>query len=284
MSVLYVRNSDTGEFKAIKTIRGPQGPAGKDAEVTAESITSALGYTPANEDYSELTNLLHNSNFRAFVAQSGISTSHAGGSVTFAGDRWELVSGTVTATANENNNGFGAVTLNGTIRQIVELAPETGFAYVSAQSGSATATYASGIVTITATDAVLDQAWLYDVEHNQPPARKTYSEEFLECSRYYYYLTKTNLLSFIGYSQSTTTARFTIPLPVPMRISNPSYKVSYRTSMQMYPGLSMPDAIAGISTLGNYALIEVTKTELEADQVMLLKTNATIEIAADLLE
>ena len=48
-----VRRANAGEFKGEPGrdgAAGPQGPPGSDAEVTAENITAALGYTPADTD------------------------------------------------------------------------------------------------------------------------------------------------------------------------------------------------------------------------------------------
>lgn len=51
-SILKVRQQDGSvvEVPAIIGPQGPAGPAGSDATVTADSIKSALGYTPADEE------------------------------------------------------------------------------------------------------------------------------------------------------------------------------------------------------------------------------------------
>lgn len=256
MSVLYVRDQN-GQFTAIRSIRGKDG----------------------NEAF---TNHLHNTDFTQFVAQAGIGQVHAGGTVTFAGDRWEIVSGTVTAEANENGNGYHNVTLNGTIRQKVETAPASGFAGVSVLSGTASAAYADGVVTITGAGCVLDQAWLYDAESDKPPVRRGYTAELMDCYRFYIYFPQSSHLSYSGFAQSATEARFTIPLPVPMRLANPSYQIKWRTTMQMYPGAVMPDAFNSMTVIGNTASLSLKTSGLTAGTVMTLKTNAIIELCADL--
>ncbi len=231
---------------------------------------------------SAMTNGLHNADFTQFVAQAGICQVHAGGSVTFAGDRWELVSGTLTAEANANGNGYGKVTLNGTIRQKVEMPPAEGFAYVSTLSGEASAEYADGVITITGSGAVLDQAWLYAVEHDKPPVRRGYSAELMDCYRFYIYFAQSNALSYVGFAQSSTEARFTMPLPVPLRLSSPTYQIRWRTTMQMYPGAVTPEAINGVTVVGNTASISLKSSGLTGGAVMTLKTNAVIELCCDL--
>lgn len=76
---------------------------------------------------------LDNTDFTNPVAQAGIGGNH--GSVPFAVDRWQLISGTVSGSAN-------GLTLNGTIRQVREYS--IGFTVVPSiqmYSGTATITY-----------------------------------------------------------------------------------------------------------------------------------------------
>lgn len=57
----------------LNTFRGPQGPAGSDADVTAQNIERALGYTPADKTYmvalfEELKALILAGNTEAAIA------------------------------------------------------------------------------------------------------------------------------------------------------------------------------------------------------------------------
>ena len=52
--------------------------------------------------------------------------------------------------------------------------------------------------------------------------------------------------------------------------------------MQMYPGAVIPEAINGVTVTGNTASISLKTSGLTAGTVMTLKTNAIIELCADL--
>lgn len=137
--------------------------------------------------YLSAQNLLDNSNFLKFIAQDGVSGTH--GTVTYAGGRWILSSGTITGTANSNGDGYSAITLNGTIYQKVADAPTTATAAIGMVSGTATIDYANGVVTITSAGGVIAWSALYEGEYtadNLPPyVPKGYAAELMECLRYY---------------------------------------------------------------------------------------------------
>ena len=139
-------------------------------------------------DYRTAVNLLGNSNFIKFVAQAGISKNHEVDEV-YAGDRWILLSGTLTAKANINGDGYTDVTLNGTICQKLADAPAKATPAIGMVSGTATIAYSDGVVTITSAGGVIKWAALYDGEYaadNLPPyVPKGYAVELAECQRYY---------------------------------------------------------------------------------------------------
>lgn len=231
-----------------------------------------------------LTNLLHNADFTQMVAQAGVGAVHGGGSVTFAGDRWELVSGSVTAVANAAGNGYGSVTLNGTIRQKVENPPDEWTIGVVARSGKAEAFYDNGWFTITSDGGVLHSAYLYEGYYrNAPrPVARGYAAELLECQRFYVRLNGSGGISYHGYAFGTDSARMMIPLPVAMRKSNPTYKVEWTFNMTLYPGGISPTGISSMSVVGSFCSMVLTASGLTADANLMAKGNATIELNCDL--
>lgn len=244
-----------------------------------------------------LINYLQNSDFTQFVAQAGLAVQHVL-KVLYLGDRWRLYYGSsdnpyvVNGEMNVNGNGYKNVYLKGTTVQIVENPPRVGYAYVTTLSGTATAKYDydettnSGVVTIDSKDGcVLDQAWLYDTPSDTPPVRKGYTAELMDCYRYFIQFNQSNALSFSGYSQNSTTARFTIPLPVPMRMSNPSYRISYLHNLNIMPNSITTDAVTSLVVSGNTACIELhTTSNMTAGIPLTLKTNTPIQLCADLEE
>lgn len=108
------------------TYTGPQMDVAFERALPGGEIDAAL------ESKAEIE-FLDNTDFTNPVAQAGIGGNH--GSVAYALDRWKLISGTVSGSAN-------GLTLNGTIRQIREY--PIGFAVVPSiqmYSGTATITY-----------------------------------------------------------------------------------------------------------------------------------------------
>ena len=231
-----------------------------------------------------LYNLLHNADFTQMVAQAGVSAVHGGGSTTFAGDRWELVSGTVTAAANANGNGYGAVTLDGTIQQKVENAPSTWTTGIVMVSGEATVSYADGVYTITSSGGVLGLAYLYAGEHPEalPPIARGYAAELLECQRFYVCMPAAGEVSYHGFAFSTGLARIMLPLPVVMRTSTPAYKVEWTFNMTLYPGGIAPSGLSSIKNVGSFCCMVLKASDLTANIPLVAKGNAKIELNCDL--
>ena len=163
-------------------------------------------------------NYAHNSDFTQFVAQAGIGGMH--GTHAYAGDRWILDSGTVTGDAREDGNGYTNITLNGTIRQIVENAPDVGTPAIEMTSGTANISYANGEITITSNGGVIKNVRLFrgnygtgNIHAYQP---KGYGAELTECMRYYYeVMDKAIYIASVIVTGGRAT--WTYPLPVKMR-------------------------------------------------------------------
>lgn len=165
-------------------------------------------------------NYAGNSDFTQWVAQPGLCKSHAGSVAIYAGDRWILDSGTVTGDAREDGNGYTNITLNGTIRQIVENAPDVGTPAIEMTSGTANISYANGEITITSNGGVIKNVRLFrgnygtgNIHAYQP---KGYGAELTECMRYYYeVMDKAIYIASVIVTGGRAT--WTYPLPVKMR-------------------------------------------------------------------
>ena len=140
--------------------------------------------------YTPYDNRVDNSDFRHWVAQAGVGGNH--GTQAYGGDRWILDSGTITGTANTNGLGYGSITLNGTIRQIIAEPQEIMTAFIGMISGTATVSYTytdgAGELTITSAGGVLDWVMLLPDEWKSAPpyVPKGYAAELGECVRYYF--------------------------------------------------------------------------------------------------
>lgn len=174
-------------------------------------------------------NLLDNWYFGAPVNQRDVS-----GTISSAGyflDRWKLVSGSVTVSAD-------GITLNGTMQQVLETAPAgtvTASALTQVGVGEVVPTYDSARKTVTVTAAgkklvavKLELGTEQTLAHqedgvwvlNEIP---DYGEELTKCMRYLQvistpYDTSGNGVA-IGYANNTVDLWVPIPLAVPMRIS-----------------------------------------------------------------
>ena len=155
---------------------------------TANDHAANMGFVNQQVKNAAPYNYLHNSDFTQFVAQAGIGGNH--GTQAYAGDRWILDSGTVTGSANANGNGYSNIQLNGTIRQIVANPPEVGTVAVEMVSGTATAVYGNGTVTITSSGGVIKNIRLFNGNYtaeNMPAYQsKGYGVELVECLRIYH--------------------------------------------------------------------------------------------------
>lgn len=131
-------------------------------------------------------NYAHNSDFTQWVAQAGIGGSH--GNQAYGGDRWILDSGTINGDERADGNGYENITLSGTVRQIVANPPAVGAVGVDMISGTATASYADGEITITSSGGVIKDVWLYEGTYEAGAAPKFqpkgYGAELAECMRY----------------------------------------------------------------------------------------------------
>lgn len=174
-------------------------------------------------------NLLDNWYFGAPVNQRDVS-----GTISSAGyflDRWKLVSGSVTISAD-------GITLNGTMQQVLETAPVgtvTASAMTQAGVGEVVPTYDSASKTVTVTaDGKKLVAVKLEIGPQQTLAHQEdgvwvlneipdYGEELTKCMRYLQVLaapydTSGNGVA-IGYANNTVDLWVPIPLAVPMRIS-----------------------------------------------------------------
>ena len=191
-------------------------PTEKDNPVT-------LGYATENfasREYANSRNVENhcdNSDFTQWVAQAGIGGKH--GNQDYAGDRWILDSGTVTGDANANGNGYSNIKLNGTIRQIISNPPAVGSVFVEMVSGTATASYQNGEVTITSNGGVIRNVLLCEgqyTEANRPKYQpKGYGVELLECQRYFVLFVTANIYGV----SSNGSVSASIVLPTTMRIT-----------------------------------------------------------------
>ena len=151
-------------------------------EDSADAATK--GYADTAVRKAAPYNYAHNSDFTRFVAQAGVGGLH--GTQAYAGDRWILVSGTVTGTANADGNGYKNIILNGTIMQKVENPPATGKAKVETVSGTATVSYTNGELTITSSGGIIKNVLLCAADTLPAYRPKGYAAELAECLRYYF--------------------------------------------------------------------------------------------------
>ena len=141
----------------------------------------------------------------------------------------------------------------------------------------------TGDLEITCTQAVIEHIWLCDEPSTTPPAGRTYSEELALCQRYYVYIPAAGELSVMGYAFNETTGRFTLNLPVAMRLSNPTLLISYRTNMTIYPQNMMPTSIGSAKIVGTMCAIVLYASGFTPGEVLVCKPNAKIELSCDLL-
>ena len=162
-----------------------------------------------NEDITDINNriklqgapynYLVNSDFRKFVAQTGIGQPHTEKNKFYAGDRWQLVGVTNAADiknvigCEENNSGEGysGIKLWGKISQIVldEFEDNNYTCGVETSEGTATASYdrKTHTFTITSYGGTLKNAWLYKGNFTQVPdyQPKGFATELSECQKYF---------------------------------------------------------------------------------------------------
>ena len=190
----------------------------------AQSLTNAQKATALTSigAAAAIRNAVDNSDFRHWVAQAGIGGNH--GEVAYGGDRWILDSGSITGIENTNGLGYGSITLNGTIRQIIEEPQETMTAFVGMISGTATVAYTftdgEGELTISSAGGMLDWVMLLPGEWASAPpyVPKGYVTEFVECQKYFVsYGGESTTFCGIGLSQGADMFDVVLPLTTPMR-------------------------------------------------------------------
>lgn len=202
---------------------------GAPAPYTAGDGISISGSVIATKVQPCNRNLLDNWYFGNPVNQRDVS-----GTISNAGyflDRWKLVSGSVTISAD-------GITLNGTMQQVLETAPVgtvTASALTQAGVGEVAPTYDSASKTVTVTaDGKKLVAVKLELGSQQTLAHQEngvwvlnelpdYGEELSKCMRYLQVLsapydTSGNGVA-IGYANNTVDLWVPIPLAVPMRIS-----------------------------------------------------------------
>lgn len=199
------------------------------APYTAGENISISGSVIATKVQPCNRNLLDNWYFGNPVNQRDVS-----GTISSAGyflDRWKLVNGSVTISAD-------GITLNGTMQQVLETAPVgtvTASAMTQAGVGEVVPTYDSASKTVTVTaDGKKLVAVKLEIGPQQTLAHQEdgvwvlneipdYGEELTKCMRYLQVLaapydTSGNGVA-IGYANNTVDLWVPIPLAVPMRIS-----------------------------------------------------------------
>ncbi|MPM55807.1 hypothetical protein SDC9_102604 [bioreactor metagenome] len=196
-------------YKSVHT--GPQIDSGVARALPGGEIDAAL-------DSKVEIEFLDNIDFTNPVAQAGIGGMH--GSVAYAVDRWKLISGTVSWSSN-------GLTLNGTIRQIREFS--IGFPVVPSiemHSGTATITYddTTKYCDIISSGGVIKRPHLGIRGITDWAKIPTLDREITlrKCQKYYY---RCSANYATGYAYAGV-ARFSIPLPVSMRVSSPSIVIS----------------------------------------------------------
>ena len=215
-----------------KTLFGLSTPKNDDEPATkgyADNLKPDLtGYATENYVKDAVKNAVHyncvdNSDFTQFIAQAGIGGKH--GNQAYAGDRWILDSGTVTGDAREDGNGYNNITLNGTIRQIVDNAPDVGTAAIEMVAGTAQISYANGEIIVTSNGGVINNVRLFKGSYtadNLPAYQPNgYAAELLKCKRYFLRFRSYEPVGngVIGYAGGVDVL---IPLAVPMRVA-PSF-------------------------------------------------------------
>jgi len=204
-------------------------PAGGGSGTTDQTARDTIN-THANntdihlsaEDVAELVsngNHLINPDFS--VNQRGIS-----GSVTTSGyfvDGWQLVSGEVTV------NTDGTLTLNGTMKQVLENAAGDDVT-ASASAGTASYNNSTKTFTLTASGDTISWTKLEQGKRATPFTPPDPATELLKCQRYFVRLDNDSTRNFSyngsGFVVSATQVQVVCSLPAPMRLAEPSVTMS----------------------------------------------------------
>ena len=204
-------------------------------------------------------------------------------------DRWKLISGSATVTAN-------GITLNGTLRQILEQKPVGEVkASVKMYGGTGSASYDSttGYFDIassggTVRAAKLEAGSVSTLGNDQTP---NYAVELSKCQRYYQRFssgTQTYFVFALGYMQSATSCRFFLPLTVPMRtkptINSPEavyFNYGPSSTRVAVSGFSVNNMLPNQVFLSSVTASEVT-TGAVGEVMTTTGTGVVIELTADL--
>lgn len=223
--------------------------------------------------------LLVNSNF--LVNQRGVS-----GTISDPGyfvDCWQLVSGSVTINTN------GSITLDGTIKQILE---KTISGTVTASSSAGTASYDSSTKTFTLTAAGETISWakLEVGSVATPYSPPDIASETARCQRYYCRLFNTtstnNIIIASGISMSTVELNAVIQLPASMRTAP---TVTLNGSISYSKG-TLTDTTAATSIVRNGAVRPYNSVVLklsgsfttQTPYMVILNPGAYLEFSAEL--
>lgn len=222
---------------------------------------------------------LDNDYFLHSVNQRGVS-----GTISTAGyfiDRWKLVSGSVTLSADGLQLAAGTV-----IAQILEYAAGTDvIASLGIASGTASAAYdnATKTYTITATTAcTLIWAKLEKSSVATPYVPKGYGSELAECQRYYLRVPTWQLLGsgYVQYDGALIVVM--MPTPCTMR-TNPSINSISGTFYFGDGTTSSYTGTPGVVSRPGWAAISFTGTFGHQNQtVAFLLSGSTVELSADL--
>lgn len=212
-------------------------------------------------------NLLDNWYFVDPVNQRGVS-----GTITAPGyfiDRWKLVSGSVQITP-------GGLVLNGTIAQILEVAPIgaltatalTTSGIMEADYDTPTKTFSISAAGETIIAAKLELGPAQTIAHedaggnwelNDPPPNKAL--ELAKCQRYYIRLTNANIVPG-SMGATSTDLFFFVPLPTPLRATPADFTVpvgvrvltgSYNTEFTSSRFILSENGLTAVGTLSNAA-------------------------------
>lgn len=249
-------------------------------------------------------NLLDNSDFRNPVNQRGQTSYTSGWAMSI--DRWYVAdsrgAGESAQTLTIVNGG---IKMNGDYPALAQHIPlldadkqytlatkfSNGETHISRFAGANVNVDAGGFasVTIYFTDGLIAEwAALYEGEHTAetlpPYVPKGYAAELLECQRYFYIPPNGGgAISYVGYSNSATNARITIPLPVPMR-ATPSITIVTLSNINIYTGTGSRSCTDySINNIhGNGIAVNFTTSGLSEWTPCVCRLNTNVYISAEL--
>lgn len=201
------------DYTACPFKTSAQGGSGADsvarAAIEAHAADAYIHVTADEKAYWNTLsgeNELDNPDFR-------VNQRDKSGTITEAGyfvDRWKLISGSVII------NPDGTLTLDGTIRQILERAAG---ADVTASASAGTASYDDGTktFTLTASGEVISWAKLEAGNKATPFVKPAFAAELAKCQRYLYVLRGSLLRAGLAEAYSTSYALFYLYAPASFR-------------------------------------------------------------------